>query len=406
MIQCLRNSTNISDKVFAFSPIEYRTNDDLSFELPEVTIRTTIANAEVDDTITLRDSSITPSVQFYIAEITYDYKTKLYTWRCPHILHRLTRYKCREITNDWSDIAPSYAQYNNQNSAGQGQNRWQRRYWQVLYLMQVLIRKATGLGVNSIDVSVGVKDSQYYSRAQNDLSQWVTTVRPIASLGVSMPSILRLGSRTNLDYLATDYDSVQNLPNALQLLRWLCASTGLVINIFRSDYSIIEYDSSAPPSDGAAKGKRDLQFEAYRKYTVMGKRLVVGSFDYIYGTYDVSDVFQPYTYGIDGAAYELTQDEIELIDGNAGRNLDVVWPNLFKLYFINNRGDYQSNIFYINDGELDKGFIEQWLDYLYGKWGNYVGSSVYDIVMPGIAHRHRRIELDIENKRMTYEVIS
>jgi hypothetical protein len=406
MIQCLRNSTIISDQIYAFSPIEYRTNDDLTFELPEVTIRTTIANAVVDDTITLRDSSITPSVQFYIAEITYDYKTKLYQWRCPHILHRLTRFKCREITNDWSDITPTFAQYNNQTSSGQGQSRWARRYWQVLYLMQVLIRKATGLGINAIDVSVGVKDSQYYSRTQQPNSQWVTTIRPISSLGISGPSMTRLGSRTHLDYQATDYDSVQKLPNALQLLRWLCASCGLVIDIFRSDYSILEYGSSAVPSDGAAKRKRDLQFEPYRKYTVTGKRLVVGSFDYIYGTYDDLGLFQPYTYGIDGATYELTPDQAELIDGASGRNLDVVWPNLFKLYFINDRGDYQSDIFSIYDAELGKDFIDQWLDYIYGKWGNYVANSVYDIIMPGIVHRQRRVELDIENKRMTYEVIS
>jgi hypothetical protein len=408
MIQILRNgSTDISGSVKGISSIEYLTNDDLTFELPEITIQSVLDSAEVGDTITIYETA-PRACTFYIERITYDYRSQLYTWRCPHILTKLRKIKTRDVSILWSDISPSYAQYNNQTSSGQGQSRWARRYWQVLFLMQVLIRKATGLGVEDIDVTVGTKDSPFYTRAQNEFSEWVTTVRDYATLGVSLSSLLRLGSQTHLDYQATDFDTVLGLPNCLQLLRWLCAASGLTIDIFRADYQILELDMSAAPTNDATKWRQDGYIEPYRSYRANGKRLTAGSFDYIYGTYDVSDVFQPYTYGTDDADYELTEDDAQLTNSGIDeqRDLGMAWPNLWKLYFVNDQSDYQSNIYYIDDADDEKGWIEQWLDMLYAYWSEVSRFRRYEIILPGVYHRHRSVELDIESLKMRYEVLT
>lgn len=403
----LNSSTDISGAVKALSPIEYRTNDDLLVELPEITIQTVLDSASVGDTVTVYETS-SRACTFYISRITYDYASKLYTWICPHILHRLTKFKAREVSILWSDITPDYTQYNNQTSSVQGQSRWARRYWQVLFLIQTLIRKATGLGTNDIDVSVGTEDSPFYTRAQNEFSQWVTTVRTYATLGVSLSSLHRLGSQTHLDYTSTEYDTVRALPNCLQLLRWLCAASGLTIDIFRADYQILELGMSATPSNDDTKWRQDGYIEPYRTYSANGKRLIAASFDYIYGTYDGSDVFQPYTYGTDDADYELTEDQVELTNTSVTepRQLSLTWPNLFKLYFINNQSDYQSNIYNINNGEDEKGWIEQWLDMLYAYWSDVSRFRRYEIIMPGVYHRHRSVELDVEARKLRYEVLS
>lgn len=408
MIQLFLNgSTDISGAVKGVSPIEYRTNDDLLFELPEITIQTVLDSASVGDTVTVYETSAR-ACTFYITKIAYDHKAQMYTWTCPHILHRLTKYKAREVSILWSDISPSYAQYNNQSSSLQGQSRWSRRYWQVLFLMQTLIRKATGLGINDIDVSVGTKDSPFYTRAQNALSQWVTTVRSYATLAVSGSSLQRYGSQTHLDYLSTDFATVHGLPNCLQLLRWLCAASGLTIDIFSADYEIMALDQSAAPSDNATKWRQDGDIEPYRTYRANGKHLSADSFDYIYGTYDGTDVFQPYTFGTQDADYELTPDQVELVNAlvDDPKDLTLSWPNLFNLYFINDSGDYQSNIYYINDGEDEKGWIEQWVDMLYAYWSSVTSFNRYEIILPGVYHRHRSIELDMESRKLRYEVLS
>lgn len=406
MIQVLHNSADISSKVFGITPIQYRTNDDFTFELPETSIQTTISTAVIGDTVTVLEPTTARQVEFYIDKITYDYRRKTYSWQCPHILQKLSKVKAKEVAVAWAGISPSYAQYNSQNTFVQGQSIWARRYFQVLFLMQILIRKATGMAISGINIDVGTKDSFYYTRYNQPPNGWVDIRKKYADLAVCGSSVYRLGTNTHLDAASTDFDVLSRLPNALQLLRWLCASTGLVIDIFRSDYKILTFTFSSAPSDNATKQREDRLIDRYRRYRTSTKLLDTGSYDYIYGVWDTStESIRYYTYGVQNADYELTSAQVEEINStvNVDKTLDLPWPNMFKLYSINNDSTYQSHIAYIMDYERDLGFVEQWMDMLYNTWQGITQSNTYELIIPGLYMHHRSVELDLEARKMKYE---
>lgn len=409
MIQIMRNGSDISRYVTAISPITYRRNDDGTFELPEISVELNLAGVSVDDVITVRESA-TNTIDFYAEAINYDYSTQLYTCTCPHILARLKSFYAREITINWADIVPDYTQYNFQTDTAQGQNRWARRYWQVLFLMQTLIRKATGIAVNSVNVAAVTGNSLYYTRAQNELSQWVTTPIPYAALGVSQAALLRLGSRTHLDYASADYDVYGHLPTCLDVLRYLCAACGLHIDIFRADYRISVYTEATAPASSLQLAREDRNLDMYRFIETNAQRLVAGSFDYIYGTYDELDLFVPYTYGSPDAEYTLTRGAHALENGDAEgrRKLTVAWPSMFKLYAINSGLGYQSNIYYIYDAQNEKDWLRQYLDQLTDYWFDRSLARAYTIYMPSLTGGGRMVEYDVglPSRTKKIEVIS
>lgn len=409
MIQIMRNGSDISRYVVGISPIAYRRNDIGTFELPEITIESALAGAVAGDLIDVRESS-TAIVSFYIDSVTYDYSTKLYTWSCPHILAKLKEFYAREISVNWADISPSYAQYNFQSGSDQGQNIWERRYWQVLFLMQTLIRKATGIAVNSVNVASVTGNSMYYTRALNEFSQWATHPITYDKLGVSQPGLIRLGSKTHLDHTSTDYDVYGGLPTCLDVLCYLCASAGLYIDIFRSDYRIAAFAEASAPSVSIQLGREDRDLDLYRFYETSAQRLVSGAFDYVYGTFDDLGLFVPYTYGVQDADYELTRyaRAAENLSAPGRRKLTAAWPTMFKIYGISNNGTYQSNIYNIIDAENTYDWLQQWMIYLTDYWFDRTLARTYIVPFTGLLGGGRMVEYDVSQTGNTkkYEVLS
>ena len=410
MIQILHNATDISARVLSLSPMLYRRNDSGTYELPEISLETTISTAAVGDTVTVKDG-VSQSITFFIDRIVYDHQSGLYQWECPHILSLLKGYYARDINLSWSGItSPDYAQYNYQTGIAQGQNRWERRYWQVLFLVQTLIAKATGVPVSSINILKVAGNSPFYRRTQNEFSQWVTTYFDYTELGVSLESLRRIGSKTHLDYISDEYDVYGSLPTALDVLNWLCAACGLYIDIFRSDYSISLYAEQPAPSESVQIAREDRALDRYRFYSVTATRLVAGSLDFQYGTWDVYDDLIPYTYGTADAEYELTKQHLMI--ENAGvssrKSLNVVFPALFKLYAINDRGDYRSNISYIINAENGDDWLKMWLDYHTDYWLDRSMSRLYTVPLGVLSGGGRSVEIDVSLQAQTkkYEVLT
>lgn len=408
MSQVLLNSTDVSGKITSISSISYRRNDPGTYELPELSIETTWDSANMGDTVTVKYSP-SQSTVFYIDSIVYDYQSQLYKWECPHILSQLKSYYARDIALAWAGITPSYAQYNYQYDSSQGQSRWERRYWQVLFLLQTLIRKVTGLSISSIDITKITGNSPFYRRAVNEFEQWVTTPIQYALLGVSVESIWRLGSKTHADYASDDYDVYGNLPSALDVLNWLCAACGFYIDIFRTDYAISIYEEQPAPASAIQVGREDRALDQYRFYAGAASRLAAGANDYIYGTYDALDNLVPYTFGSSDADYDLAKQQYmtENTAVASRKSLVVTFPALFKLYSINNSSDYRSNIAYMFDNELGYDWLKMWIDAHTDYWLDRSVSRTYTIPLSSYTGGGRSVEIDVSLQSQTkkYEVL-
>jgi len=404
MFKVAHNLTDISSFIWDISSITYRRNDDMSFELPEITITVPFA-AEPDDVVTLsfkNDSA--QQITFIVQKSEYSYSDMSHTWTCVHILRRLDRYRVREIDVSWSGINPSYSQYNTANPTSSA--FWERSYWQVLFLIQTLIRKATGLAVNQIDVSPTSGESGYYNRWLDPMFGWQNSPINYESLAVSSQAVRRLGSTSHLTWVSQEYEEYSELITALELLNLLCATLGITIDIFRQDYRVSPITTPAEPDDLAQIGRHDRQLELHRFYVVNGKRLIVGGIDYQFGTFDSLNLLVPFKYGTSDAEYELEQYEVtkEDTDVYERRELLMSLPTHFALYRLS-VSDYQSHLLPFQDAENNTMWWHQWIEMLFASWTSVTESRTFTVPLTDLSVSGRSIEVSITNMTKEYEVL-
>ena len=401
MPQVLLNSNDISSKIVAISGMNYIRNDNFSFELPEISIETTIATGQINDNITC---IIAENLQadFYISDIKYNYASHLYTWVCPHAFVRLSDYRASQISQYWPDVTPTYAQFNNDQSY---HGLWSRQYWQLLFLVQTLIHHATGCGCANIDVSVGADESVYYTRAFDGYF-WTTTQWNWDQIGISIPTLRRIGSKRHDDYQSDVYDIFSNLPTALDVLNYCCMTLGMQIDIFSSNYKITPVSNQMQiPTESIQIDKDERNLELYRFYESKTSRLIADSFDYIYGYWDEGNNYIPYTFGFDGADYQLTESNLYHEDSlkPGRRKLAVAWPKLWNIHYISS-----NYIAIIRDSENDLRWWDMWFNsILIPFWASKSIVQSYTTPISDQNIAARSVNIDIGNSRkMKYEVFS
>lgn len=404
MFRVEHNSSDISSHVWGIDSIAYRRNDDRTFELPEITI-TAPFPAEHDDVVTLSVADDpTQQISFIVLKSEYSYSDMHYTWTCAHILRRLDRYRVREVDLSWSGISPGYHQYNSANPTSGA--FWERSYWQVLFLIQTLIRHATGLAISEIDIERSTGPSGYYSRWKDSFDKWHTTLIDYEQLAVSSQAVRRLGSTSHLTWVSSEYGEYSELLTALDLLNLLCATLGLSIDIFRADYRVSPISMPPEPAESVQIRRHDRLLDRYRFYGFDGARLVVNGIDYQFGTFDSLNLLVPFTYGTPDAEYELDQYEITLEDESVSERTELLKtiPFPFGLYVLD-VSDYQSHILPILDREEGTAWWHQWADMLFNEWASVLESRTFTVPMRDMHVSGRSVSVDIVGFTKEFEVL-
>lgn len=403
---------DISSYIYELSPFSYRINDDFGFELPELSFSSTQELAEGTKVLICDTASIyVKQVCFYVKKAEWNQDKLMYDYTCPHILEQLSYIKVKDLPvgtfGDWSDITPGYDLYNNQTDySSQGQFIWGRKYYQALFLLKMMVRKVTGLGIAAIDsTAVDDKDSPYYSRIDAYPAQGYTdTPITYARIGLNISCTLRMGTADHTEVLATDFWTLNELPNCLQLLRMICSALKLTIDIFRMDYKIEILAVSGAPTAAATLGFSNPNLERYRKFAASFGRLHGGSFDYIFGEWDGGETYTAYTYGVDGAVRDIMEWKAECEDTGVDttRALSAKFTDFFRVYGISGT-NYQANVYQIYDEELDSYEETQYVAALKAFWEQYEAREKYEIALPGLELRLPYVEIDIAANRLHYE---
>ena len=401
---------DISSYVYELSPYSYRINDDFGFELPEMSFSSTVEIAA--GTVLYLTEVAAESVKrisFYVKTAAYNEARMMWEYTCPHILEKLAYIKVKDIPapsdSTWCDITPGYSLYNNQTDyVNQGQLVWARSYYQALFLMKMLIRKATGTGIAAIDsTDVDEEDSPYVGRYADGGSYYDYTF-PYEELCINSGSLLRMGTADHLGVGATDFWTLEPLPNCLQLLRYLSSALRITIDIFRSDYHFELLAVSDAPAEANGLGFEEISLDRYRKYAASYGRLTGGSFDWEFGEWDGGGTYTAYTYGVDSADREVTDFKAELEDTAIAttRALSAQFAHFFRILGLS-VSNYQSAGYYIINAELGETEVHQYVAALKGFWEQYAAKEKYDIPLPGLELRTPAVEIDISANRMRYE---
>lgn len=413
------DSTDISASVLECSPISYRVNRDFSVELPSIDMVLKSDLLEAGDRVTIREAAdATKACQFVVKEVVYDYSTKKQSARLNHALDLLADIHTRSVPNrvthpnwdDWSTITPGYDLLNYQYDFAQGQNMWKRRYIQALFLLKMLICRATGTSIESIDSSdIDDVNSFYYSRTYN-IGTWVTTPLTYAELGVASESIGRLGNTAYDENRSDDFFVLTRQTNCLTLLNALLKALQITMNVFRSDYKLGLMATASAPADAAILSRTDSDLELWRRYRLAVRHLAeTERNDYVYGLFDETYWPTPYwyTWGVDDPDVEL----VDRVEEYEDTSVDMVttnsleFPAHFRIYRIgvSTYDPPDSFIFAIADGETGDNELAMWL-------GEYVSQAAslrrrerYQIKAPGMVCYLPATTIDVAAKKLEYE---
>jgi hypothetical protein len=403
---------DISSYVYDISPFAYRINDDFTFELPEFTFRSTQELAKDSKVIVCETASAsTKQCVFYVKKANYSASSKMWDYVCPHILSKLSDIKVREFGEDfgvWCDITPGYALWNNQLGGWETQGEdtvWSRVLVQALLAIKMMIYRVAGTSVDDIDsTAVDEVDSFYYWRYESPPGNWQSVYLKYKELGFNTAALIRAGNNTHLDWAETDFVKVYRFVDCLTVLRLICASMMVTIDIFRADYAIEAFAVSAAPT-GIVPEYAESALDNYRLFQVEIKKLTGGSFEWVFGNWDAEGDYVPYTYGVDSPdrtiEEALSSEENTAIDNI--RSLNVVYPNFMRLYGISGT-TYQAHVFIILNGQTGAVETDMLVTELADYWGAINAREKYTIEAPGLELRVPFVEHDIASKRMTMEI--
>lgn len=423
-------NNEISSQILGLSAFTYRIKEDWTFELPETTIVTTVDDFAPGEKIVVAQASDTSKqVVFYVKDIRYDYDTQKWTLTCPHILEKLAYVKTIDIPaptygdsfGAWSDVTPTgssgYTLYNNQWDAyNQGDYIWERKYYQVLFLIKMLIHYVTGTSVNSIASSdLEAKDSMYADRWEYYGAH--ETIFKYSELGINLTCARGSGHRYWNMWDAPDYFERAQMTDCLTLLKYLLCALKIRIDIFRDDYKIEIIAVSTAPADSAILNLSEEALTRYRRYGVQRSGIVVPLQDpifwpdYIWASYNPSSgQFHFYTWGVENPEREILTSTYErentsVTDAN---QISVTYPNLFRIYRIeiNTNNYYRSRIWIISDTINNKTDWHQWLDAFYTYWQNLTTKRSYETAMTGLDAKWPSVQYDLEKLKMRYERIT
>lgn len=424
LLQVFRNEVveenDISAQIYECSEISYGIRQDWGMELPEIEITTDIDDIEIGEAIYIvRSTDASKQIMFHAKEKRYDYARDLYIYRCPHAFAKLANWKAYEVPLPLMDIpfgdgwveedsdpalTPDYTVYNAQYGALQGQFVWERRYIQALFLLKMLIRRATGVLVADIDDGTLAAKDSFYATTN---SGGVDTVWKYGDLALSTESVRRMGMSRYDDYESTDYTVQDGLPTALDLLNAVVMMLGVQIDIFRDDYLISELGVTAAPTDAATLGRSDETLELIRRATVTASGLDATD-DYVYGEYDELMLFVPYVWGTsDGDDLELTdrtaQEEADGVD--TSKQVSISIPRFLRLYYIdiNESSGYQSRIYRILNAQTSTDELTDWLEWYLAWWDGKDEKISYQVAMTDLVMKLPRMSIDVAGLKLKYE---
>lgn len=414
----ITSGNEISGQIIGINPITWGLNWDLTMELPELQISTTIDDIALGEKIIICDAADnTKRVMFYVKSQKYDYKTKKYELQCPHAFEMLNDYLPADIVfptygTTWTDVNPGsgdgYLIYNNQmgDVPNQGQYVWPRTFVQALFLLKMLIYRSTGTSVAIInDTDVADKDSFYYDKYSN-YGQEYTTYYKYGELGLAISSLRRLGTSRHDELDNLDEFGRAALPSCFQLLRIVCQALGVTINIFRSDYLIEAIAQSSAPTDALTIGRKDELIEQVRRVAVS----VTGmpDPDWEYGTYDENNTLVPYTFGVDNPDVELVERYAEDdTSASTTRTISVSWPSHFRILAIISGGAgfmYRTHVDYIEDDVDDLTDHDMWLAMLRSMWEDIGAVNEYETAMSDLSIRKPRCTMDLPRRHVSYQL--
>ncbi len=427
MIQVYRDyvhsANEISGQILGLSEISYAIKPDWTPELPEVTITTTIDDfAPGEKIVVAQRSDTTKQVVFYVKEIKYDYATQKYTLVCPHILEKLAYIKAMDIPaplygdsfGDWSDVTPTgssgYTLYNNQGyDPQQGNYIWERKYYQAIFLIKMMIHRVTGTGVNSISSStLESKDSFYAKRWEYYGAQ--EQIYTYGELGVNIGQMQACGTSYWNQNTNPDYFVRAGLMDCLTLLKHLLCALKIYVDIFRSDYKMDVIAFSSAPSNAATLGRTDEILECYRRYGVRRSGLDADP-DWVWGYYDdVGMAWVFYTWGVDNPDREILESVAEEEDTGVdeAKQISVTFPNLFRIHniSINTNNYYRSCVQVIKDTIDDKRDWDMWLAAFYAFWQPKTSKYTFETALTALEGKYPAARINVEDLKMRYERIT
>lgn len=447
------NNIDKSDYITGLSSFRYEINKDFTFELPDLDIESAIDIGNINDIVKISNS--TGSIDFYITEKKQDQDSLFWNYHCEHLLYKLKGIKTDAIptpsmvenvganfTNSyssWSDInllfnnplsvSECYRRYNNfdvptETITGPVE-RSRQQYYQVLFLMQMLIRKATGKGINAIDVSkVYDEDSIYHATQASATSPyWQYVTLKYKEIGIPIQFIKRMGTSNTYQFQtqpSSNFDEWDKITDCLDLLRYLCSSLMIVIDIF-NNYTIRPIMTRSQSNDKVVSKDTD---DLIRFRKVSGSESVLNLIDDAYNSelfveyYVENQDYYYYTFGESG------ENQREMDDYSAGNVNNIYFtsetvansfPTFFKLYqiILNTSSYYKSKLYNLRTSLSVPGTyppddrVMYWLhcyaDALFDYWEGYNKQDDITEISADIKMTGHETEIDVENQEITYK---
>lgn len=408
--------TNISSVIYELNPFSYRINPDFTFELPELTFKSTTALDAGDKIIIVEVAENKRQITFYVEKIKYDYTRQLYEYTCPHILRSLDKILVRDIATSFPNFtwyesySTDYEQFNNQMGAWQNQGGyvWGRAYWQITFLIKMMIMKATGTEHADIDsTGIDAVNSPYTGRALNTFDQWEDRPWKYEDLALNINMIWRMGTEKTNDYTSQDFMVRQALPSCLDLLRYICSALCITIDIFYSAYTLAVGAVSTVPADADLLRYEEDDLELYRGYVATIRRFDANP--HVFGSWDVNGVYTALVYGEDteDVAIESFQGAAENTNETT-RKIAISYPNFYQVQgrYVDTNSGYRSYAMQIWNGELEYGVEQMNADAWQTFWDAYTKRKTCEIALPGLYMKVPFVEIDLATLKMRLEVLS
>lgn len=413
----IKSANDVSSEIIGMSEIRYGINADFSFELPELTLTTHKTGWKVGDRVTVVDTKdASRRVAFYVEEINYDYGSRRFNVRCPHILAKLAEIPVTEwMEGDWNDTLPAglsagvYEYFNNQSVVEQGNIAFERQYCQVALWIAMAIYHVGGVdSVLDVDIAtLNLKNSFYKDGA---------TVLKYRNLGVNIQAVRRCGERSNVEWDDPSFDVQNSVTSCLDYLKYLCSALHCTIDIFRSDYRLNTLEVAGAPTDKATLARTDQFLPLYQKICMSRSgldpecELLPFRADWIFGYFDDLNRFVEYEYGVDDPEIEIVEsyDEWENPQATEPGQLYVTFPINFRLYRINLNitptFEYRSYITMIETSEAEpKPEYMQWVAAAADFWAERAQKNEYETVFGGLEMRWPLSRFDVAKRRQRWE---
>lgn len=453
MTVLLINNVDKSDYITGLSSIRYEINKDFTFELPDLDFESAIDIGDVNDIVQISNS--TGSVEFYITEKKQDQDSLFWNYHCEHLLYKLKAIKTNAIPTPsmienvganftqnysaWSDlnllfnnplsVPECYRRYNNfdvltESTDGPVQ-RSRQQYYQVLFLMQMLIRKATGKSINAIDLSKCYDENSIYHATQPSVSSpyWQHVTLKNRELAIPIQFLKRMGTDNTYQFQtqpSSNIDEWDKITDCLELLRYLCAALMLVVDIF-DGYSIRPIPTRTQTNDKVVDKDTD---DLIRFRKVSGSEQVLNLVDSAYHSelfveyYTENVGYYYYTFGDSG------ENQRELEDYSAGNVNNIYFtsesvansfPSFFKLYqiILDTSSYYKSKLYNLRTSLSVPGTyppddrVMYWLncysDALFDYWESFNKQDDIVEISEDIKMTGHETEIDIESSEITYK---